>query len=469
MSATPAGQVLCDGVPFPLTELGADHEDEAILEYAICLKRERKLRKQLRSAPTKSAFMKKAEVYFASVACRFVSMVEQAKRLPMWKRLPISICLDLSKKLSLFQPITETVACWHEPKASGQGFRFLHDFGPLHRAAQHMVLRVMSARWEPKPFQYGVRKRGQADAVELVRKMILSGHHHGMTLDLRDFFNSFSRDALMTLLPLPKSIIANVVIPDNLKLKPKKGGKPTKCNTLGCASNSYTCPIPSQTVLPQGSACSNVVAAYVVSVLDIVVPAGVVLTMYVDDICLLAKNADDLKLAENALLLAFEESAAGDFTFYLPEDTLDDGGLRFLGYYLWFVPGTKKLLVSPTYKAENMHKKQCTLRECKVAHMAKIEFNKAIVAEAIADYCRYRIAWAMAFRAADHFPLMLEQAIERFVKLCLKHGVPVAYAKELVGGAFMHEIVKTPKKSGGYSEKIKIAHLAEALLAVPGP
>ncbi|MEI8719796.1 reverse transcriptase domain-containing protein [Mesorhizobium sp. ISC11] len=467
MSATLAGQVLCDGVAFPLTELGAEHEDEALLEYAICSKRERKLHKQLRSAPTESAFRKKAEVYFASIACRFVSMVEQAKRLPRWKRLPISTCLDLSKKLSLSQPITEPVACWHEPKASGQGFRLLHDFGPLHRAAQHMVLRVISARWEPKPFQYGVRKRGQADAVELIRKLILSGYHHGMTLDLRDFFNSFSRDALTTLLPLPKSIITNVVIPDNLKLKPKKGGTQATCNAPGCASNSYTYPIPSPTVLPQGSACSNIVAAYVVSALDIVVPAGVVLTMYVDDICLLAKNADDLKLAENALLLAFEESAAGDFTFHLSEDTLDDGGLRFLGYYLWFVPGTKNLLVSPTYEAKNMHKKECTLRERRVAYIAKI--NKAIVAEAIADYCLYRVAWAIAFRAADHFPLMLEQAIERFVKLCLKHDVPVAYAKKLVGGAFVHEIVKTPKKSGGYSEKIKIAHLATALLAVPGP
>ncbi len=454
----PVTTISC-GTVFPLADLGPDHEEQTLAEYAVCMKRERKLHKQLRAAVSKGDFLSKAGVYLSSPACAFVAMIEQAKRLPKWKRLPLSTYHALSKKLSLLHPIQEPVEFWHEPKASGNGYRLLHDFGPMHRAAQQMVKQVLSARWKPKPFQYGVEKRGQAAAVEFIKNMIVNGYHYGVALDVKDFFNSFSGKELTKLLPLPKPVIANVVIPESLNLKPKKGAKKPKHSTQGCASIS-TYPIPSQTVLPQGSACSNIVAAYVVSLLDIVLPAGVVLVMYVDDICLLAKNADDLTLAKNALLLAFGESTAGDFACDISEDTLDNGGLRFLGYHLWFVPGTTKLLVSPTYEATKAHEKECKLREGRIAHSAKTT-TKTVVAEHIAGYYSYRLTWAMAFKAADDFPTIWDDAATAFVKLCQKHGVPAPYAKALVGATFAHEIIKTPKKAGGYSEKIKIADFVE--------
>lgn len=459
----PPVTTILDGAEFPLAGLGPDHEALALAEYAVCVKHERKLFRRLVKARLQpKAFETWAYGYMTSGACAFVAMIEQAKRLPRWKRRPVSVYHDLSKSLSPLQPITEPVEFWYEPKTSGNGHRLLHDFGPMHRAAQHMVTRVLSAKFAPKGFQYGIEKRGQAAAIEFIKAKIVSGHHYGLTLDVKDFFNSFLREALEKLLPLPKSVIANVVIPDTLELKPKKGAKQPKHSIQGCASTS-TYPIPSQTVLPQGSACSNIVAAYVVSLLDIVLPAGVVLVMYVDDICLLAKNADDLKLAKDALLLAFEESTAGNFTFDISEDTLDDGGLRLLGYELHVLPGIKKPIVRPTPNAVNAHKKECKLREGSIATFAKKMPDKLAVAEAIADYYSYRLAWAMAFKAADDFPTMLDDAAKALVKLCQKHGVSATYAKELAGAKFIHEIVKTPKKAGGYSEKIKVGDLAAAL------
>jgi hypothetical protein len=461
----PVTTISC-GAEFPLTDLGPDHEALALAEYTVCVKQERKQFKRLVKARAQpKAFETWAYGYMKSGACAFVAMIEQAKRLPRWKRLPVSVYHDLSKSLSPFQPITEPVEFWYEPKTSGNGHRLLHDFGPMHRAAQHMVTRVLSARFMPKHFQYGIEKRGQTAAIEFIKANIGSGHHYGVTLDVKDFFNSFSRETLVKLLPLPKSVIANVVIPNTLALKPKKGAKTHKHSIQGCASTS-TYPVPSHTVLPQGSVCSNIAAAYVVSLLDIVLPPGVILVNYVDDLCLMAKNADDLKLAKNALLLAFEESTAGDFTFDISEETLDDGGLRFLGYHLQFIPGTKKLLVSPTYEAIKAHKEECKLREGRIITLAKKPFHKAGVAVAIADYYSYRLAWAMAFKVADDFLTMLENAAKALVRLCLKHGAPVTYAKELVGAKFTHEIIKTPKKTGGYSVKIKITDLKAALAAI---
>lgn len=458
--------ITCNAAQFPVTELGLEHEQTALAEYATCQKRERKLHRQMvKALSNPKSFEMWARGYLKSGACAFVAMIEQAKRLHRWKRLPISIYHSLSKSLTLFQPITEPVEFWHQPKTNGNGYRLLHDFGPMHRAAQHMVRRVLSAKFKPKKFQFGIEKRGQADAIEFIKTKIASGYTHGLTLDAKDFFNSFSRDALTKLLPLPKSVIANVVTPGNLKLKSKKGAKTPKHTITGC-SHIFTHLIGSQTVLPQGSACSNIVAAYVVSLLNIVLPAGVVLVMYVDDICLLAKNADDLKLAKDALLLAFGDSTTGNFTFEISEETLDNGGLRFLGYHLWFVPGTKSLLVFPTLKSQNVHKKECKLREARITYCAKTNPNKTVVANMIADYYRYRFAWTMAFKAADDFLTILERAAKAFVKLCKKHGVSVNCTKELVGAKFKHEIVKTPKKGGGYSWKIKIIDLAIGLTAV---
>src|SRR5690606_31636311 len=93
----PPVTTILDGAEFPLTDLGSDHEALARAEYAVCVKHERKLFKQLvkaRSQP--KAFATWAYGYMKSGASAFVAMIEQAKRLPRWKRLPVSAYHDLS-------------------------------------------------------------------------------------------------------------------------------------------------------------------------------------------------------------------------------------------------------------------------------------------------------------------------------------------------------------------------------------
>src|SRR5690606_32751355 len=111
-----------DGAEFPLTDLGSDHEAQALAEYSVCRSRERKLHKRLvAAASTKIEFRLRAHTYMSSPACAFVAMIEQAKRLPRWKRRAVSVYHDLSKLLTPFKPITEQVEFWYEPKASGNG------------------------------------------------------------------------------------------------------------------------------------------------------------------------------------------------------------------------------------------------------------------------------------------------------------------------------------------------------------
>lgn len=453
-----------EGVEFPISDFGLAVEQEVRAELGACRKRERYRFRRLQRAEDYLAKRIKSAEYLKSYDCRLVAIVEQAKDLPPSDRLPLSVYRTFARAFSPFHPILEPVTCWDKPKSSGKGHRRIHDFGPMNRAAQHMVMRVISAFFKPRPYQYNASGRGSLKAMLAIKKLIGAGYEHVLRLDVRNFFSSFLREGLHELLPIPKSVIDNVAMPGNLQPKPKKGGKkagkskpaaneedvsPTGGQTL-CKGNTSSCASPP--VLPQGSLHAPILAEYVVSLMNITMPEGVEIVIYVDDILILSKSADGLMQAKHALLLAYEDSPAGDFIFEVSEETLPSG-VCFLGYHIQKLP-SGKLIVRPSAKNETAFKNKCKALKSAVTKQSKK--GSAAVAQAIANLYAYMRTWIEAFRAADFYHPMVEHSLKQLVLYCLKHDVPVEPVKTLAGATFAHQVKKI-KVKGNYKWQVEIA------------
>jgi hypothetical protein len=455
------------GVEFPISDFGVSAEQEALAELAVCAKREKKLFHQLQHASGFFTRKIKANAYLASGACRLVAMVEQAKDLAPSDRLPLSVYKTLAGSFSLFHPILEPVSYWDKSKSSGKGYRRIHEFGPMNRAAQHMVMRVISAFFKPRPYQYNVSGKGSLKAMLAIKGLIGAGYEHVLRLDVRDFFGSFLRDGLYELLPIPKSVIDNAAMPGNLQPKPKKGGKKAGKNKpavneedISLVHKEITSSCASLPVLPQGSLHAPILAEHAVSLMDITMPEGVKIVIYVDDILILSKSADGLMQAKHALLLAYEDSPAGDFIFEVSEETLPLG-VCFLGYHIQQLP-SGKLIVRPSAENEAAFKKDCKALKSAITKQSKK--GSAAVAQAIANLYAYIRAWTEAFRAADYYQPMVEHSRKQLVLYCLKHDVSVELVKTLAGAAFHHQVKKIKvKDSYHWLVKIATSHAAFAV------
>ena len=444
------------GFLFPISDAGLAAEQKAIAELEKCMKREKKRFSRLKTAPTPTAFKQRAHDFLASPACRFAALFRQASALHEANRLPLTIYQSLIPAFSPMHPIIEDVVYWDEPKSNG-GTRRIHDFGPMNRAAQHMVMRVISACFKPKPYQYSVAGRGVHTAIQRARAAVDAGYVHIKKLDVRDFFGSFSRDGLYELLPLPKAVIDNVVMPDNQKLKHVKGDKKAgkaKTATTGKVLTTDISPLPSQPVLPQGSLHAPMLAEFVVSNLSIDGKSDVVIIIFVDDILIMAKTEHALAAATYALRSAYGASPAGDFHFKVSEETLFTG-TDFLGYRLKHWPGGK-LSAHPSadniavFKAKH---KQHTTSITKIAKHSSA--NLTSLKKAIADYYIFMRSWIAAFSAANGYDEMAVEAQSRLVKMCRKHDVSVASVKQLANAHFAHSTTKV-KTKGGYQLSVTI-------------
>lgn len=445
-------QIVFEGTIFPTSDNGVAHEHEALTELNACAKKERKLFRRIQKAGNGVMRRIMAHGYLSSFASRFVAMVEQAKVAEL--RLPLSTYKVLAGSFSLFHPILEVTEFWDVPRSSGNGYRRLHDFGPMNRAAQHMAMRVMSAIFKPRPYQFSVGGKGQAKAVQFVKQKIGEGYVHVQKLDVRDFFGSFLRDGLYKLLPLPKSVIDNLVMPDNLQLKSKKGAKKTNHTSTGAVTNT-TSPCASLPVLPQGSLHAPILAEYVVSLVSIDVATDMVIVIYVDDIIVMSKDKVGLETATHALSSGYGASPAGKFEFKVSEETLPSG-VVFLGYFLRQLPGGS-LTTEPSQANRDEFKGRHKALKAAITKASK-KGSKPVLEAAIAEYYVYMRSWVAGFQAADRYGEMAVEAQHRMVSACQTNGVSPAAVKQLAKAHFSHKTTKA-KTKGGCKWQVKITEI----------
>ncbi|MDR0253879.1 MAG: hypothetical protein LBI75_11920, partial [Brucellaceae bacterium] len=445
-----------DGVFSPPSPEGQSYDKATSAEISTkCKKRELKLFTLLQKHKADATqFSLAVKNYLSTPACKLIAMVEQAKKLDQGERLCLSAYKALATQLSVFQPIDETVLTWDKPKKGKSGTRPIMEFGPLHRAAQYMVKRVISVVFKPKPYQFDVAGRGRDDAIDHILKNESEGFHHVARLDVTNFFGSFKREELYSLLPLPKDVIDYVVMPITLNIKSKTGGKSTKdtiasTSELICAGYIGNTHISGcQTGLPQGSACSPIIAAFLTGMIKLALPSSVRVVIFVDDIFVMAKTDMKLDAAKHALFSAFGKSPAGTFNLTTSQENFKSG-IDFIGYNMQY-NSNGSLVVSATLANEIAYNEECSKHEKTIKNVYKNKppYNKG--RQAIADYLLYRLSWISSFQKASNFNNIINIAIKTIMIICDIYNEFFTSVTSILKINIGHKYIKSISHPDGY-------------------
>lgn len=206
--------------------------------------------------------------------------------------------VQFAASLDCRRPSGEPVFAWAEPKSNG-GWRPVVNFGPRARACQRLVLDILRAWLGEGPFDFARKGRGRDKAINHVLERIKNGGARWfITADIRNFYRHINPEELDKLVPLPKSVIRNVLaIPESTKVILKKDHPPG----LGLAVREG---------IPQGSLASAFIAAKVVEGVLQQLPARVSVG-YADNALIGSKTQHEAKTTYEALAQLLHEHPVG--------------------------------------------------------------------------------------------------------------------------------------------------------------
>lgn len=271
------------------------------------------------------------------------SAITANTKLKKGKRGSLVRCLGIPGQLDFSKPIPEIVRVRPKPKkptAFGNPvtYRMLHDHGLLHRTAQHVVMSVLGPYLFPRAFQF--THLGPHAAITRAKILIKAGYTHAEHLDIEECYPSFSAEALINELPLPKEVVGHAVVGRHMKAvldqRKIKFSSHTKDSLLAQARRG----------IPLGSASSPIVSMICVSRLAFQLPPGVALLNYADDFQLLAKSPKALKKSTGKLTDAVAKLPGGHFKLKTKGEGSAITGIDFLGHRLQIVNG--ELRTKPT-------------------------------------------------------------------------------------------------------------------------
>ena len=406
----------------PALDYDATSTHDALLaELEKCRKRERHLHTHYLAA-VNAGDLKKADTaehaYLTSTAVRFVALVQGTTGLPPSIRPNIQECKELAPALKLYGSVTEAVKVFAIPKSDG-GFRTVSSFGPMHRAAQWMVRRLMQPHIHPQSWQYdfkGIHCAAE-DIIKVLKKQPTLFAWRG---DIKSFYPSFDYDKLVDQAPLPKPVTAYAVLGRHMKVVNGSHGTHYMSPTI----SSPILLLAARRGIPQGSSASPLIAAWALSALNLKAPTGVHLFNYADDFLLLGPSEDAVNAAAHALAEAVAEAPGGQFLLVAKEHGPAEHGFAFLGHRFWASPS--KVEVWPTaLNHTTFDQRQERLRERAQRRASQYAtmggaHRKVAALETIADYRSYVRSWADAFRAYDPFIEVgdMEEYVSSFLDWC---------------------------------------------------
>ncbi len=204
-----------------------------------------------------------------------------------------------AKALDPFTPFPEPVNWWPEPKARG-GYRIVCDLPRPLKATHYMIADALYAQMEVPPFIFNLRGRGRDKAIRGLLEKLNAGYNSYRILDVKDCFQSVNPEVFRKL-PLPRRIIENALIIENLSLQ-----RVTKLNATEPGSITDTSSMENidggPAGLMQGSPASNVILAWLLR--EAPCPDGEdwLLCIYADDLIVVAKQDDILDRVEQMLV-----------------------------------------------------------------------------------------------------------------------------------------------------------------------
>ncbi len=345
-------------------------------------------------------------------------------------RASLEGCLAMPSFLSVQSPLKEVSRVRARLKASGNGVRVTHDFGLQHRTSQGMVLRVMECHFVPRSFQYTFRGIGKAIATAKVS--LAQGLSHFATLDIKDHFGSFDPAKLASVLPLPIEWVDHVVVGRHLAVAAETG--------TGPVPNAY---IPTDMLLiqaslgvPQGSACSSIVAAFCMAQLQWESFPGTAMSNYADNFLLLAPTAQARDESIDKLAAAIAELPGGHFhPTIVQEGQTKFSGVDYLGHNL-ALKGSKVCTTISIANQEAVFGKMRKLEH--KFHLAKKQGDNAKALAHVKKMCAFLKGWVHAFRECDDISTWEDSLLYTMQKNVGSFGEQVPHLYETVGGDFRY-------------------------------
>ncbi len=215
-----------------------------------------------------------------------------------------------AKSLAPFTPFPEPVNWWSMPKAKG-GYRIACDLPRPLKAIHYMIADALYAQMDILPFIFDLRGRGRNMAILRLLEKLQAGYNSYRVFDVKDCFQNVNPEVVYNL-PLPRRIIDHALNIQNLSLQ-----------RVAKQTATVTGDIPSDTLLiddaiesgpaglMQGSPASNVILAWLLRNLPQPDNDDWVLSVYADDLIVVAKQDDTLERVEQMLLGFFERPELG--------------------------------------------------------------------------------------------------------------------------------------------------------------
>jgi hypothetical protein len=188
--------------------------------------------------------------------------------------------------------------------------RPIMGFGIENRALQYLIYPILRATAQLHPNQYGLK--GVSCAVSQARDLIAAGHVWGTETDIANCFPSFEMDKVANLIPLPKSVIENVIFSKHLNLRSPQLGA-----LVGYAEDGGDHPVVTEHLaaarrgIPQGSAVSNLIADICLAKPLGSLPLSACTVAYADNTLCLAKSEEEAVSMHEALWVAIKAAPVG--------------------------------------------------------------------------------------------------------------------------------------------------------------
>ena len=271
-----------------------------------------------------------------------------------------------------------------------------------------MVSKLLRLKYQPQTFQFA--KLHFSEKVQQAMTVIKEkGYAHVTEIDIKDFFPSFTEEALMKSLPLPKEAIRQIVLAKSASWGP---------HPLYIQYGHISSP-PG---IPQGSASSAAVADWCIANMPLETLKGTVVINHADNFFALSASPECDQSASKALSSGIAGLPGGDFHGKTVQATTAKQGFQMLGCWVYMEKGGS-LEADPTdanvkaFRKHTYRQRQRVYGRLTAANKAQSEKLRVL---GLQDYLRFEsmcYGWLQAFAFCgilvdcikDHYEFELNQ------------------------------------------------------------
>jgi hypothetical protein len=211
-------------------------------------------------------FLRNVIEYLRSHHAKMIA-TKRAYRALRWERRPRRKELpSIAASLNPWNGSKEKVVVHLKKKGNGD-YRLLMDFGIENRALQYLLLPILQTAADLHPYQYATQG-GVPAAIDRVTELLLAGYVWTIETDIANCFPSFDGKSLHNFLPIPKEVIARVIMADTLNVTPGDNLLHYFGPADGDEGDPFAldqCLADARRGIPQGSAVASLVAEMLIA------------------------------------------------------------------------------------------------------------------------------------------------------------------------------------------------------------